>query len=94
MGELKEENAMKKFWSLIVLAALLAALVGCAPTKTTGQIDETKPSMFVIVEQTGIWEIVYHRETMVMYAVSFGTYNCGTFVLLVNPDGSPMLWEP
>lgn len=29
----------------------------------------------------------------VMYAVSGGAYNNGTFTLLVNPDGTPMLWE-
>lgn len=37
--------------------------------------------------------IFHHRETKVMYAVSGGTYNRGNFTLLVNSDGSPMLWE-
>jgi hypothetical protein len=49
--------------------------------------------MFVEIEQTGTWEIVYHKETKVMYAVSYGSYNCGTFTVLLDADGKPMLWE-
>lgn len=33
------------------------------------------------------------EEAKVMYAVSYGTSNCGTFTLLVDADGKPMLWE-
>ena len=33
------------------------------------------------------------RETKVMYAISLGVYNSGTFCQLVNQDGTPMLWE-
>lgn len=50
-------------------------------------------SMFVIVETTPRWRIVYHKNTKVMYAVSAGNYNVGNFTLLVNPDGTPMIWE-
>jgi hypothetical protein len=28
-----------------------------------------------------------------MYAVSSGAYNGGTFTLLVDENGKPMLWE-
>lgn len=54
--------------------------------------NNDKESMFVLVEANGSWEIVRHRETGVMYAVSYGFYNCGTFTLLVNADGTPMVW--
>lgn len=62
------------------------------------RVDE-KPqrpiSMFIIVEGSGMdsYRVVYHRDTKVMYAVSCGTYNTGNFTVLVNPDGSPMIWE-
>lgn len=56
-------------------------------------IEETPSSMFIKIEDTTYWEIVYQRDTKVMYAVSTGSYNYGDFTLLVNPDGTPMIWE-
>lgn len=50
-------------------------------------------SMFVVVDRTAHYHIVYHRSTKVMYAVSNGNNCQGVFTLLVNPDGTPMLWE-
>ena len=50
-------------------------------------------NMFVRVEYNGDYKVVYHKDTKVMYAVSCGQYNKGTFTLLVNSDGSPMLYE-
>lgn len=84
---------MKKKASCIMAALLLCgALAGCgSPVQSSADADE--PSMFVIVERTQVWNVVYHKDTKVMYAVSGGAYNNGTFTLLVNPDGTPMLWE-
>lgn len=45
------------------------------------------------VEDMSTWKVVYHKKTKVMYAVSDGSYNYGTFTLLVNADGTPMIWE-
>ena len=74
---------------LIVLTLLLS---GCKTVETVN--DNSKDtSMFVEVENTMYWKIVYHKETKVMYAVSYGSYNGGTFTLLVDADGKPMLWE-
>lgn len=39
------------------------------------------------------YDVVYHKDTKVMYAVSHSCYNIGTFTVLVNPDGTPMLYE-
>lgn len=55
--------------------------------------EDSGRSMFVEVEDSYNWKIVYHRETRVMYAVSDGVSNVGTFTVLVNADGSPMVWE-
>lgn len=79
---------------IIVLIALLL-LVGCArvemaepePTKT----GET--SRFVIVETTTIWKVVVDKDTHVMYVVSLGDYNKGTFTLLVDADGKPLIYK-
>lgn len=49
--------------------------------------------MFVCIETTMNWKVVYHKETKVMYAVSFGSYNIGTFTPLYNADGTLQIYE-
>ena len=53
--------------------------------------------MFVEVESYEHWKVVYHKKTKVMYSVSNSGVGKkggdGVFTLLVNPDGSPMLYE-
>lgn len=81
---------------LIILACVLP-LSGCggAPSDSNDSkvTEEDISPMFTEVEQTSLWRIVYHKDTKVMYAVSRGHQAYGTFTLLVNPDGTPMLWE-
>lgn len=79
---------MKKIILICVLA--LCLLLSSCSTVETAENDGV--SMFVQIECTSIWIIVYHRETKVMYAVSAGSYNNGTFTPLVNEDGTPMLY--
>lgn len=77
-----------------ILAMLLISLTiictGCANVEKTPQQSET--SMFVEIEHSTHFSVVYHRETKVMYVISEGSYNYGNFTLLVNPDGSPMMY--
>lgn len=86
---------MKKLFALImVLVMCLSLLAGCATESVEPEAKEyTRTSMFVEVERSTNWCVVYHRDTKVMYVESGGTYNRGTFTLLVNADGTPMLWE-
>jgi hypothetical protein len=72
---------------MIVLLAV--TLTGCSEVED----KSSDISEFVIVEITNSWRVVYHKKTKVMYVVSDGTYNRGTFTLLVNADGTPMIWE-
>ena len=75
----------------ILLSFALVSVSGCgAKVESTG--DNTT-SMFVVIEKTSAWEVVYHKDTKVMYAVSFAGYNYGNFTLLVNSDGTPMIYE-
>lgn len=84
-----------------IICALLCVifaffLIGCGTRIERVDDKPQKPvSMFVIIEGSGAdcYRIVYHRDTKVMYAISCGGYNSGNFTVLLNPDGSPMLWE-
>lgn len=80
---------MKKIIVLLFILAIL--LTGCGQ-EVRSEFDEDSESMFTIVEKTNVWQVVYHNDTKVMYAVSYGGYNSGNFTLLVNSDGSPMIW--
>ena len=78
----------------IILFAFVIALflAGCGQSVQTDYSKDNK-SMFTIVEDTEYWYVVYDNETKVMYAVSDGAYNRGTFTMLVDADGKPMIWE-
>lgn len=78
---------------VLVIFAVIVCLAACSANPTESEVKEDTPSMFVEVESNWNWKIVYHEETKVMYAISRGSYNNGNFTVLVNPDGSPMLWE-
>lgn len=86
---------MKKL--VCIVAVVCTLLCGCSKKSVPVDAESyDEESMFVICESSAFnstWNIVYHKDTKVMYAVSRGGYNSGTFTLLVNPDGSPMLWE-
>lgn len=87
---------MKNLKPIVPTVALAAILLsGCAANANgpESQVVDGKASMFIQVEQGPSWNVYYHRDTKVMYAVSASRRNSGNFTVLVNPDGSPMLWE-
>jgi len=81
----------KKLIAILIVGVLL--FTACAKVESVNDNKQEETSMFVEVEQARYWCVVYQRDTKVMYVVSYGAYNYGTFTLLVNPDGTPMLWE-
>lgn len=85
--------ANKKLVLVIALVLLMAIVTGCASTKVESKLASEKPSIFVVVENTYGYNIVYDKETKVMYAVSNLSHGSGHFTLLVNEDGSPKLWK-
>ncbi len=83
---------MKKF--IILFVALLCVTLSSCSMKDVEKVNtDANTSMFVQVEMAGIWAVVYHKDTKVMYVVSTGSYNHGTFTLLVDADGKPMIYE-
>lgn len=83
---------MKRIKKIIVCLVAVLLLCGCKDVDSVNT-DNTQKSMFVRIETASTWSVVYHRETKVMYVVSCGRYNGGNFTLLVNADGTPMLYE-
>lgn len=88
---------MKKLIMVLLVIGILIGVTGCSSTTVMKNSDieggKEQFSMFVEVERVGVWRVVYDSETKVMYTVSDGMYNTGTFTLLVNSDGSPKIWE-
>lgn len=86
---------MKK--NLIIFVSLLAlAFTGCDYTEveSVNEVEKERPtSMFVEVEDSTLWRVYYQKDTKVMYVMSHGGYNSGNFTVLVNPDGTPMIYE-
>lgn len=77
----------------IICVTVFMFQTGCGTRKDVEVIEETsETSMFVTVEKTFEWEVVYHKTTKVMYVVSNGSSNYGDFTVLVNADGTPMIY--
>ena len=79
---------MKKVVIILLMAIMLT---GCGTTVDRETQSET--SRFMELERTNRWLIVADKETGVMYSVSNGGYNQGTFTLLVDENGKPLVWE-
>lgn len=84
---------MKKIFALLATLMLSVTLAGCSANPAETTYTEDVPSRFVIIEQSDLWKVVVDQETKVIYTVSSGTYNCGNFTMLVDSDGTPLLYE-
>ena len=85
----------KRFKLIVVVLVVFMLLTGCgAKMKHESDLknQETNVSMFVILENSMTYKIVYHKKTKVMYAISNGGYNSGTFTVMLDADGKPLLY--
>ena len=80
---------MKKLICILMLSLLL---VGCGKSGES-DADASEKSRFVCVEEHMSWRIMADRETGVMYVMSCGVYNTGTFTLMVDADGNPLIYR-
>lgn len=78
---------------LALLLTLVIGLTACGSTAITYEYESSDQSMFVLVEHGTSYKIVYHRDTKVMYAISDSSSNYGTFTVMLDADGSPLLYE-
>lgn len=79
-----------KMSAIILAIAAMLSLTACTKYEK-GNINDT--SMFVVIEETKSWRVVYHKETKVMYAVSWGGYNAGTFTVMLDENGKPLIYN-
>lgn len=83
----------KKLTKVLIVALIVPGMIfaGCGHI---GEIAEaSNKSRFMRIENGFLWDIYADRETGVMYAVSDGSYNTGTFTLLVDANGDPLIYE-
>ena len=87
---------VKKILCLVLIVMMLLTCVGCGSqmetVQETQQQQMSNKSMFVLIESGSLWSrynIVYHKETKVMYAVSCEAQ----FTAMLDADGKPLLWE-
>ena len=81
--------------AFLIIMSIVLMFAGCASIRAEAkEVEETGDSnTFVLVDADYYCWIVYHKDTKVMYAVSRSPNNIGTYTLLVNADGTPMIWK-
>lgn len=81
----------------IIMAVLFAACssIKVEPANAASEIAtrEDYNDVFERIGHGAYYDIVYHKQTKVMYAISDGKFCKGVLTLLVNPDGTPMIYK-
>ena len=87
---------MKRFIiSFIAIFGASILLYGCNFDDTSSYIFDQNPQeeYFEVISEGSGYAIVYDTDTKVMYVMATFGGNYGDFTMLVNPDGSPKLYE-
>ena len=81
--------------AFLIIVSIILMFAGCASIRAEAkEVEETGDgNTFVLVDADYYCWVVYHKDTKVMYAVSRSPNNIGTYTLLVNTDGTPMIWK-
>lgn len=78
----------------LLICALVAFSISCvAACCGFSEVEAEQEEMFVTLLNETEYKVVYTKSNGVMYAVSDYGHGSGVFTLLVNPDGTPMVWE-
>lgn len=85
---------MKKLVLTFLLAVAVLTVSGCSDGMDEEPRADTS-KMFTRVETCSTFDVVYDKDTKVMYVISTGYYNDngGYFTMLVNTDGTPKIWK-
>ena len=88
-----KNKSYTKIISILIICLMLFSGCTSASAEVLPSAGYPVGNTFTIIDSTSDWDVVYCNKTKVMYTVSKGSYNRGNFTLLVNPDGTPMIWE-
>lgn len=78
----------------LLICALVAFSISCVAARCGfSEVEAEQEKMFVEVYNGYCYYVVYQKDTKVMYSVSDGGQGSGVFTLLVNHDGTPMVWD-
>ena len=84
---------IKKILSMfLVLLIPIIFLTACSKMSFSEDFSN-EYSVFVLVEKGNCYNVVYHKDTLVMYVISFGAYNSGNFSVLLDAEGKPLLYK-
>lgn len=90
---------MKKLLLMLIVIACILSICSCGTTMQTedeaSKSEDADVSMFVLLEDCESsygFIVVYHKDTKVIYTISKGMYNSGNFTVMLNPDGTPMVY--
>lgn len=77
-----------------IIAAVVTIMAIAAILFFTGcDVSGSSTRTFMRISSEHYFDIVYDTDTKVMYSRSMGSYNRGTLTVLVNPDGTPKLYD-
>ena len=92
---MKEEILIRPIDVILIIAitAICTVATFYFSTQTMTSIETTSPYVLIYTDTYFNCEIVYDKDTKVMYSISNGARNRGTLTVLLNADGTPKIWE-
>lgn len=79
------------------LAVLAVVLTGCSNSQSETMFGEInikgEQSSFGLIEEYNGFDIIYDKETGVMYTMSNKSYAYGILTPLINSDGTPKIYQ-
>jgi hypothetical protein len=79
---------MKHIKEIACVTFIILLITGCTTNSKANKEDR-----FFRVDRGIYFDIYVDSQTGVEYAMSSTAYNSGTLTLLVNPDGTPLIWK-
>lgn len=82
----------EKIVLFLILIALIIFASGCEAGVDMAA-DPHDNDYFCVIYDAGQYVIMYNKQTNVMYTMSQSTKSTGVLTVLLNADGTPMLYE-
>ena len=86
---MKLNNVKSKLIAIMIIVTLVIiglSFIGCDNTNNSVKASD---DMFVTVSEGPLYDVLYDKDTKVMYVNSYR----GVFAMLVNADGTPKLYK-